>query len=232
MDSRPRTDMGYVKKLPPSEYRLADFLHHHYGMYNAYRFAFRAAVSLFRTRLQGEDAVDPEGIVLEEPFRKYMDMYQYNFLPLPSVAHRWRRDTEFARQCLNGVDPTRIFRATEANFPRAKFPCTDETVKGLLPPGTTLASLMQQKRLFLIDLEWLQGYPSDEGRYTCAPIVLLWVNDRKTLMPLAVQLFQSPAEGPIFTPLDPPGLWLFVKMHVQCAGLCCMGPAPICTMPI
>jgi arachidonate 15-lipoxygenase len=36
-------------------------------------------------------------------------------------------------------------------------------------------------------------------------------------MPLAIQLGQSPAAGPIFTPLDDPWLWRTVKAHVQCA---------------
>lgn len=220
----PRTNMGYVEQLPSSEYRLADFIHHHYGMFNAYRFAIRGFLSFTRSCLQGDELVDPEGNPLDDPFRKYMDIYRYNFLPLPSVAYRWRRDTEFARQCLNGADPTRIVRATPENFPFHKFPCTDATVAGLLPAGTTLASLMKAKRLFLIDMTWMEGYPADEGHYTCAPIVLLWVDERKTLMPLAVQLFQSPSEGPIFTPMDPPGLWLFVKMHVQTARITMHGP--------
>lgn len=36
-------------------------------------------------------------------------------------------------------------------------------------------------------------------------------------MPLAIQLFQDPSEGPIFTPKDDPGLWKVVKAFTQSA---------------
>lgn len=219
----PRTNMAYVKDVPASEWKLGDFIHHHYGMFKAYRFAFMGLVSLGISMVRGDELMDPEGNPMNEPFRKFMDMYRYNSLPLPSVAYRWRRDTEFARQCMNGCDPTRLFRVRCYPFPE-KFPCTDETVKGLLPEGTTLESLVDQRRLYMLDLEQMNGYPTDQGHYTCAPIVLFWVNERKSLMPLAIQLYQKPSEGPIFTPLDPPGVWLFVKMHVQTARITMHGP--------
>ena len=46
---------------------------------------------------------------------------------------------------------------------------------------------------------------------------LFHVDENKRLMPLAVQLGQSPDSGPIFTPADEPWLWRTVKSHVQCA---------------
>lgn len=150
------------------------------------------------------------------PFNDWEDLFP--MCKVPTVATRWRTDEEFARQRLNGTMGTLIrrIRALPANFPVA-----EELVAATLATGAdgaTLAQLLSQGRVYLCDYKKLDGLPSPADRCACAPIVLLFVDKRGTLMPLAVQLTQQPGpESPIFVPTDPPGLWLAVKIHCQVA---------------
>ena len=50
----------------------------------------------------------------------------------------------------------------------------------------------------------------------CAPISLFFLDNNGNLKPIAIQLFQDPGlDNPIFTPLDPPNTWTFVKMWMN-----------------
>jgi hypothetical protein len=91
---------------------------------------------------------------------------------------------------------------------------TQSTVASLLEDGPDLASLRDSGRLYLLDLAILDGVEPVAGRFLTAPMCLFHVDDKARLMPLAVQLGQSPAAGPIFTPHDDPWLWRTVKTHV------------------
>ena len=97
------------------------------------------------------------------------------------------------------------------------FPVKQETVASLLTSGPDLASLRDAGRLYLLDLVDPRRVPVVPGRFLCAPMCLFYVDERSRLMPLAIQLGQSPDAGPIFTPHDDPWLWRTVKTHVQCA---------------
>jgi lipoxygenase len=143
-------------------------------------------------------------------FKRY-----YPIRPIPAVAARWMQDKEFARQRLDGINPFLIKLATE--IPE-KFPVTDDIVGGVLPEGTSLAQLLAERRLFLLDYEILQGLEPLLGRFCVAPICLFWKNDIGRLMPLAIQLGQSPAEAKtIFTPKEDHWTWLMARTYVQSA---------------
>ncbi|MBI3272012.1 MAG: hypothetical protein HYZ53_23665 [Planctomycetes bacterium] len=146
----------------------------------------------------------------ESPLKKFDEMYPVR--GLPAVNSRWRSDEEFGRQRLDGLNPTLICRCTALP---AHFPVTDALVGGLLRPGATLASEMEAGRVYLCDYKLLDGLPSPAERHLTAPMILLYVDDLNRLLPIAIQLGQSPAAGPIFTPKDPPMLWLAVKTHCQ-----------------
>lgn len=143
-------------------------------------------------------------------FRRY-----YPLRPLPGVATRWMQDEEFARQRLDGINPYLLRLAPELP---PNLPVTDTTLQGVLPPGTTLAQLQAEHRLFLQDYALLQGLAPVFGRFCCAPMALFWQDDSGRLMPLAIQLGQSPAEAPvIFTPRDEHWTWLMARSFVQSA---------------
>jgi|GEM_PF-231989 len=138
----------------------------------------------------------------------------YPFRKLPAVHSRWRLDAEFARQRLVGVNPTLIERCRALP---PNFPVNEWDVAGLLPEGTTLEAQIEAGRVYMTDYRILEGLKTGDVRYQVAPICLFHVEEDGTLLPLAIQLGQSPAAGPIFTPKDPPWLWLTVKTYAQSA---------------
>ena len=143
-------------------------------------------------------------------FKRY-----YPLRPIPDVAQRWMQDEEFGRQRLDGINPLLIRLVTR--MPE-NFPVSEETVRGVIPAGTSLAQLLAEHRLYLLDYELLDGLPPLFGRFCVAPMCLLWRNDQNRLMPLAIQLGQSPAQAPtLFTPKDDRWTWLMARTFVQSA---------------
>ncbi len=132
----------------------------------------------------------------------------------PTVMDYWRQDGEFGRQRLAGLNPTIIRRFDEVP---SKFPITDALLDGLLAAGETIESAIKAKRLYWRDYAMLEGISVKEGCYLAHPIALFYVDQDTRLMPVAIQLFQSPDQGPIFTPKDDPELWLAVKSFTQSA---------------
>ena len=55
---------------------------------------------------------------------------------------------------MNGVNP---FLITSIAAIPDNFPVTDEVLRGVLPPGVTLAQLLDQRRLFLCDWKDIAG---------------------------------------------------------------------------
>ncbi|EGV20546.1 lipoxygenase family protein [Thiocapsa marina] len=149
--------------------------------------------------------------------RNGLDIYRFllwGFRDKPPTMARWREDAEFARQRVAGVNPRMLRRFTEIP---ANFPVTDATLAGLLDADETLASAIEKKRLYWCNYAVLEGISVKPGRYLAHPIALFYVNGEGRLMPVAIQLFQRPEAGPIFTPKDDPGLWLAVKTFTQSA---------------
>lgn len=148
------------------------------------------------------------------PFQAFTDLFGRK--DLPTLAQRWRSDEEFAMQRLNGLWPDLIARC--AALPD-NFSLTDDLVAGLLPPGETIRSLIDGGRLYIVNQRILEGYPQVKDHVTAAPISVFYTDvARARLMPLAVKLTQD-QDAPIFTPRDPPGLWLAVKAFVNNADL-------------
>uniref|UniRef100_A0A3Q3JZ69 Lipoxygenase domain-containing protein n=1 Tax=Monopterus albus TaxID=43700 RepID=A0A3Q3JZ69_MONAL len=133
------------------------------------------------------------------------------------VQQHWKEDAFFGYQFLNGVNPMLIRRCTALP---SNFPVTDDMV---FPSGQcNLADELKNGNIFLCDYKLLDGLPANtingKKQYLMAPLVLLHKTPDDNLMPIAIQLKQTPAEdNPIFFPTDSEYDWLMAKIFVRSA---------------
>ncbi|KAL3066805.1 hypothetical protein OYC64_016704 [Pagothenia borchgrevinki] len=133
------------------------------------------------------------------------------------VQEHWKEDAFFGYQFLNGVNPMLIRRCSA--LPN-NFPVTDEMVFSGGP--YTLVEEMKKGNIFLCDYKLLDGLTPNiidgKQQYMAAPLVLLHKTPDDELMPLAIQLKQTPAgDNPIFLPTDSEYDWLMAKIFVRSA---------------
>ncbi|XP_033986244.1 arachidonate 15-lipoxygenase B-like [Trematomus bernacchii] len=133
------------------------------------------------------------------------------------VQQHWKEDAFFGYQYLNGVNPMLIRRCSA--LPN-NFPVTDEMV---FPRGPyTLAEEIKKGNIFLCDYKLLDGLKPNiidgKQQYLTAPLVLLHKTPDDELMPVGIQLKQTPAgNNPIFLPTDSKYDWLMAKIFVRSA---------------
>ncbi|KAK6172858.1 hypothetical protein SNE40_016432 [Patella caerulea] len=137
------------------------------------------------------------------------NMFRKKFFHLPKGADGWRDDFYFGRQRIASANNSLIKLCTAIPD---KLAVTEEMLKPLLE-GNTLESLLKEKRLFICDLEILEGLSCKPGFTVCVPIALFMVDNDNQLRPLAIQLFQKPSpDNPVFLPTDNLNTWTFAKM--------------------
>ncbi|XP_053199449.1 arachidonate 12-lipoxygenase, 12S-type [Scomber japonicus] len=129
----------------------------------------------------------------------------------------WKEDSLFGYQCLNGSNPRMIQRCK--NLP-GNFPVTPDMVQSSLPPKTNLNKELKAGNIFLLDYAIVDGIPTNtirgELQYIAAPLCLLYQHPDQGLIPIAIQLEQTPdLDTPIFLPKDAPLAWLMAKMWVR-----------------
>ncbi|XP_029025821.1 polyunsaturated fatty acid lipoxygenase ALOX15B-like isoform X2 [Betta splendens] len=109
------------------------------------------------------------------------------------VEQFWRDDWFFGHQFLNGANPTLIRRCT--NIP-ANLAVTEEMVEASLEGGVSLRQEMETGNVFLVDYGLLDGLTANtvngKQNYLTAPLVLLHLNAINQLVPVAIQLKQTP----------------------------------------
>ncbi|KAB1265657.1 Arachidonate 12-lipoxygenase; 12R-type [Camelus dromedarius] len=135
------------------------------------------------------------------------------------VAEHWAEDNFFGYQYLNGINPGLLCRCTRIPD---KFPVTDDMVALFLGEGTCLQTELEKGNIYLADYRILEGIPTIElnGRkqHHCAPLCLLHFGPEGKLMPIAIQLSQTPGPNcPIFLPSDSEWDWLLAKTWVRYA---------------
>ncbi|XP_036197406.1 arachidonate 12-lipoxygenase, 12R-type isoform X1 [Myotis myotis] len=133
------------------------------------------------------------------------------------VAEHWAEDSFFGYQYLNGINPSVIRRCTRIPD---KFPVTDDMVAPFLGEGTCLQAELEKGNIYLADYRILEGIPTVElngqKQHQCAPLCLLHLNSEGNLMPIAIQLSQTPGPNcPIFLPNDSEWDWLLAKTWVR-----------------
>ncbi|XP_051946160.1 polyunsaturated fatty acid 5-lipoxygenase-like [Xyrauchen texanus] len=136
------------------------------------------------------------------------------------VMQHWKEDFMFGYQFLNGCNPVMIRKCTEIPD---KFPVTHEIVEDSLERGLTLEEELKEGNIFIADYEILDGVTANATdpctlQYLAAPICLLYKNIQNKIMPIAIQLGQTPGEeNPIFLPSDEEHDWLLAKIWVRSA---------------
>ncbi|XP_020792123.1 arachidonate 12-lipoxygenase, 12S-type isoform X2 [Boleophthalmus pectinirostris] len=129
----------------------------------------------------------------------------------------WKEDWFFGYQCLNGCNPRMIQQCTKLPD---KFPVTADMVQSSLCHKTNLDKELKAGNIFLLDYSIMEGLPANviknKPQYIAAPLCLLYQHPDDGLIPIAIQLGQSPGDDtPIFLPKDPPLAWLLAKAWVR-----------------
>ncbi|XP_014268461.3 arachidonate 12-lipoxygenase, 12S-type isoform X2 [Maylandia zebra] len=129
----------------------------------------------------------------------------------------WKEDWFFGYQCLNGSNPRMIQRCKK--LPE-NLPVTADMVQRSMAGRTNLNKELKAGNIYLLDYAIMDGIPSNtikgHPQYIAAPICLLYQHPDEGLIPIAIQLEQTPGrDTPIFLPSDPPLAWLLAKMWVR-----------------
>ncbi|XP_074480565.1 arachidonate 12-lipoxygenase, 12S-type [Sebastes fasciatus] len=129
----------------------------------------------------------------------------------------WKEDWFFGYQCMNGSNPRMIQRCKK--LPE-NFPVVADMVQSSMAPRTNLDKELKAGNIYLLDFAIMDGIPTNTIRgklqYIAAPLCLLYQHPDDGLIPIAIQLDQTPGlDTPIFLPKDPPLAWLSAKMWVR-----------------
>ncbi|XP_019717373.1 arachidonate 12-lipoxygenase, 12R-type-like isoform X1 [Hippocampus comes] len=180
----------------------------------ATEFAFTAATAVAELQLKGLTDNQENWTSLDD----INDVFRNKDTPLSDyVQQHWKEDDFFAYQYLNGPHPTLIRRCK--TLP-GNFPVTDDMV--FIPNGSNLSNELKRGNIYLCDYKHLDGLQANtvQGiqQYMMAPLVLFHKRPDDKLMPIAIQLKQTPAEdNPIFLPTDSTYDWLTAKIFVRSA---------------
>ncbi|XP_035535059.1 hydroperoxide isomerase ALOXE3-like [Morone saxatilis] len=133
------------------------------------------------------------------------------------VTEHWKEDDFYGFQFLNSINPNVIKRCSELP---PNFPVTEETVKPFLEKGSSLQKEMEKGNIFLCDFKRMDGLPAKaydgESPRVTAGLCLFYINPENKLLPVAIQLHQTPSEeNPIFLPSDSETDWLLAKIFIK-----------------
>ncbi|XP_059210555.1 arachidonate 12-lipoxygenase, 12S-type [Centropristis striata] len=129
----------------------------------------------------------------------------------------WKEDRFFGYQCMNGSNPRMVQRCTK--LPE-NFPVLPNMVRRSMAPRTNLDKELKAGNIYLLDYSIMDGVPCNtingKLQYIAAPLCLLYHHPDDGLIPIAIQLDQTPGpDAPIFLPRDPPLAWQLAKMWVR-----------------
>lgn len=135
----------------------------------------------------------------------------------------WKSDAEFGRQRIAGVHPTTI--EAISSLPKTSS-ITDVFVKPALLDGATLEDRLKQGRMYMVDytslfLDLVDKINAQKGpipRFQYAPRCLLYFNDSRQLMPVAIEL-STPSQSDVYTPNSSLTEWTLAKAHFSAADL-------------
>ncbi|HEY0597202.1 lipoxygenase family protein [Sphingopyxis sp.] len=189
----------------------------------AERDAHVALLKGYKDRLEELMKVDEaQGLGSKTP--RSIEAYRALFatLPVPGISYMFQDDSEFARLRVQGPNCMLITAVGDA-LP-AKFPLSAAKYAAVVG-GDTLAAALADGRLFILDYKPLEvldpGTYGTMAKYAWQPMALFAVPPGgSSLVPVAIQCGQDPADYPIFTPspvADKIWGWEMAKFVVQVA---------------
>ncbi|KAJ0061499.1 hypothetical protein NL108_005471, partial [Boleophthalmus pectinirostris] len=133
------------------------------------------------------------------------------------VQTHWREDWFFGLQAQTGPNPLALKRVR--TLPQ-NLSVTCDMLRPFLPAGSSLQQELQSGRLYLLDYSVLEGVPANQinGKpsYLSAPMCLLHLSPQGALLPIAIQLQQTPGPlNPVFLPSDSCCDWLMAKLWLR-----------------
>lgn len=170
-----------------------------------------------------QDYTSPErGVCINvkrpESFQTYYDLFHKYDIPEISLDES---DDSFADYFVQGLNPVMIqsISTLKDNYNLSN----DEVANHLLFEGDDLDSLLEDRRLFVVDYSALEGLESghhpDQKKYIYSPIVYLAVDkNTESLEVLGVQTGQS-NDYPIITNRDQKWDWFVAKMIARSADI-------------
>ncbi|XP_074546464.1 arachidonate 12-lipoxygenase, 12R-type-like [Halichoeres trimaculatus] len=184
------------------------------------RFSFTKSKEFLLTASTGLVELNLKGLTLNKENWSNVDAIRKVFCNKKTdiseyVQRHWKDDAFFGYQYLNGVNPSLIRKCS--TLPE-NFPVTDEMV--FLRGGGCLNDEMQKGNIFLCDYKRIDGVKPNvingKKQYLMAPLVLLHKTPDDKLMPIAIQLKQTPGDdNPIFVPADSEYDWLMAKIFAR-----------------
>ncbi|CAH2286084.1 hydroperoxide isomerase ALOXE3-like [Pelobates cultripes] len=198
-------DASDAKELPPD----ARFSFQKYAS-----FSFTLAATGLEIQLKGfTDCTDP-WTDLNDINKVFLYKKTHNSV---LVSQMWKEDSFFGYEFLNGVNPVIIRKCIKIP---GNFPVEQEMVAAILGTSTDLNKELENGNIYLADYSILEGVPAntinDQPQYLTAPLCLLWKNPQDQLLPMAIQLGQTPGpNNPIFLSSDPEWDWTLAKIWVR-----------------
>ncbi|XP_015227315.1 PREDICTED: hydroperoxide isomerase ALOXE3-like [Cyprinodon variegatus] len=139
------------------------------------------------------------------------------------VKNHWKEDWYFGYQCLNGCNPLLLHRT---RLIPPNLAVNSDMLRPFLPAGSSLEVELQKGNIYLLDYKVLDGLEGNringKQTYLSAPLCLLHLNPKGQMVPIAIQLQQTPGPlNPVFLPSDSSCDWVLAKMWVHSADFQC-----------
>eukprot|EP01006_Ploeotia_vitrea_P003649 TRINITY_DN112994_c0_g1_i1.p1 TRINITY_DN112994_c0_g1~~TRINITY_DN112994_c0_g1_i1.p1 ORF type:complete len:575 (+),score=0.35 TRINITY_DN112994_c0_g1_i1:82-1725(+) len=160
----------------------------------------------------------PSDAVAWDSLESLEAMYHLHQYKMPASAEIWNvgeaSDLDFAEQRLVGDFP---FTIEQIRTLPKHVKIKPHHIEGLLDPDLDFQTACQKGKIFMVDYsKKLKDIPLKNGGWLSAPTLLLYHNNNKQLVPLAIQLFPA-TDPPICTMNDNKYAWMLAKIHFQCA---------------
>ncbi|MEM7580479.1 MAG: lipoxygenase family protein [Cyanobacteria bacterium P01_A01_bin.80] len=126
------------------------------------------------------------------------------------IIKNWRKDREFARQFLNGLNPMIIKVVKDIGE-------VPENMRGLSYKSQSIADLIGVKRLLMVDLPELKNVKPYEGMHTYPATALIVQDSEKGETFVDMLGIRLNDELPVYTPQSPPNRWMLAKLHMKSA---------------